>query len=540
MPQVARLEVKSRPARVAARAHRWLLLVAALCILRLWGAPLVSSFWVDEMGTVFVVQHGANDPTLRVAPQVPASIYYALPAIGRRILGHSEFAYRLPSLLAMVVALFFIGKIAARLIHPDAAWFAVFASFFLRDFNFEAADARPYALATCVAAAALFFLIRWMDSARWRDAAVFAVLAALLWRVHLTLWPIYLLFAIYTAARLLRHETAVGWARATLVFVAIGLALVPVLWTALDILRGAKAHVVADEPDTADLSRALRLSLIVPICAGAALVARWFSTEPGWKPAAPIASPDAWTLILGWWLVHPLAIYAFSKITGNSLFVPRYLYVAMPGAVLVGTLAAAAFIPASQWRNIALAIGILALATMGRWTRPALEHSGSDWRAAAQALRQAAGASDAPVVCPSPFIEARWPVWRPDYPIASFLYAQLLYYRVPGKPYPFPYTTWAGAGPEATAYAAGLARGDLARAGRFFIYGGDRGAGFWRTFFSARPEFAGWYERRVALYGDVEVDEFSAKPPAPTASPVERVPAAAPAPLPSGASVTGR
>ncbi|HEY7390465.1 MAG TPA: glycosyltransferase family 39 protein [Bryobacteraceae bacterium] len=508
----------------------WLFVLVAVAIVRLWGTPLFSSFWVDEMGTVFVVEHGANDPTLKVAPQVPVSIYYVLPAISHRLLGASEFAWRLPSLIVMVVALILIGLIASRLIHPDAGWFAVFACFFLRDFNFEAADARPYALATCITAAALYFLIRWLDHARWRDALAFGILAALLWRVHLTLWPIYGLFAIYAAARILRHETAVSWGRAVLVFLAIGVLLVPVAFTALEILRGAKAHVVADDPDGGDLSRALRLSLIVPMCAAAALVARW----RGWSPARKIASADAWTLVLGWWLVQPLAIYLFSKVTGNSLFVPRYLYVAMPGAVLTGTLAAAAFVPPSQWRNLALATGILAVACMGRWTRPVLNHSGSDWRAASQALERAAGGQRAPVVCPSPFIEAQWPVWYPDYPIESFLYSQLLFYRVPGKLYGFPFS----ASPDASEFAARLARGELARAGHFFIYGSDRSAGFWRAFFSARPEFSTWYERQIGLYGDVEVDEFSVNPLA-TGAPVQRVPAEPQLPVPGGASAAG-
>ena len=52
----------------------WLALLAALCIIRFWVAPLGSSFWVDEMATSFVVNHGASDPTLRVAPQVPIGL----------------------------------------------------------------------------------------------------------------------------------------------------------------------------------------------------------------------------------------------------------------------------------------------------------------------------------------------------------------------------------------------------------------------------------------------------------------------------------
>src|ERR1039457_5549238 len=43
-------------------------LLLLLALGRLWLMPMGSSFWVDEMGTVFVVQHGPRDPSLSVAP----------------------------------------------------------------------------------------------------------------------------------------------------------------------------------------------------------------------------------------------------------------------------------------------------------------------------------------------------------------------------------------------------------------------------------------------------------------------------------------
>src|SRR5208282_1346188 len=145
-------------------------LVLAVAITRLWLMPLPSSFWVDEMVTAFVVHHGPADPSLAVAPQVPQSIYYRLPQASEALLGFSEISYRLPSIFAMAIAVLLIARLAARLIHPQAGWFAAFACLGLRGMNTAAADARPYALGMCVAAAAMLFLVRWLDSADWRDA----------------------------------------------------------------------------------------------------------------------------------------------------------------------------------------------------------------------------------------------------------------------------------------------------------------------------------------------------------------------------------
>ncbi len=163
--------------------------------------PLTSSFWVDEAETAFIVHHGVDHPSLAVIAPAVQSVYYWLPRASEAIFGFSEAVERLPSLIALAIALFFIGLLAARLIHPQAAWFAVFACLTLRLFNYEAADARAYALGTCVAAASLWTLIRWLDSGKWLDGILFLAAGALLWRVHLVYWPFYFVYAIYFLAR---------------------------------------------------------------------------------------------------------------------------------------------------------------------------------------------------------------------------------------------------------------------------------------------------------------------------------------------------
>ena len=66
------------------------------------------------MGTYFVVHHGANDPSLRVVPQVAASIYYVLPMFAEKVAGFSEVSYRFFSVLAMAGSLAGIGWLAPR------------------------------------------------------------------------------------------------------------------------------------------------------------------------------------------------------------------------------------------------------------------------------------------------------------------------------------------------------------------------------------------------------------------------------------------
>jgi mannosyltransferase len=469
------------------------------CIVRFWIMPLFSSLWVDEMATVFVVRHGGADATLRVAPQVPASIYYSLPRLAQSLMGGTEVAWRLPSVVALAVALWFISRLARRLIHPAAAWFAVFACLALPELNEQAAEARPYALGACAAAAGCWFLVRWLDTARWQHAACFAAAAALLWRIHLVLWPFYPVFALYFLARMIPRRTRVAWGSAAAVFAAVGIALIPVAREALALSRSAAAHVIASPPSLTELATSLRLSLVMSCCAVAALVSRWRM----WPAGTRLPSMPSTVLILAWWLCPPLALFGFSYLTGNSLFVSRYLVIALPGVALAATAGAAAFVPARHWRTFAIATGLIVLAFGGRWARAVPLHHGSDWRGAARALNHAA-APDSPVICPSPFVEAQSPVWRPEYPLASFLYSNLLVYRIRGRELPFPYQT----SPEAESYAAVVSAALLVPARRFFLYGGNGNVTFWRTWFRARPELAQWRERSLGSFGEVAVVEF--------------------------------
>lgn len=484
-----------------------LMLTLACCIVRLWAMPLRSSLWVDEMGTYFVVHHGADDPTLRAAPQVAQSIYYALPKLAERVAGFSEVSYRFFSLLAMLGALAAVGWLAARLIHPDAAWFAVFACLTSRGFNYQAADARPYGLGTFVLALAIVLEVRWFDSGRRRDGLLFAVAASVLWWVHLVFWPLYLIFAFYAVFRIARRETSVGWGQGIAMFALIACAVVPVALRAVSLLRQASAHVVVPPPRMADLLLILKVKAVALTAAGAFLLSRIFK----WKPArAAWVSGSSAALILGWWLIDPVTLFAFSRLSGNSIFVTRYLYLALPGVILTAGTVTAMFVPARYWKPVALALGLGVLISMGHWKTLWPEHHPSDWRGAANALREWSSGQAMPVICPSPFIEAQVPVWRPDYPEDGFLYSNLGIYRVAGHVYPFPFTAPPFSTPaEVADYARSLAASTLAPAGRFAIYGGDVAVEYWRKWFAAQPELRGWGNKRLGKFGDVEVVGFA-------------------------------
>jgi len=486
------------------KAGRWLLpLLLALCLVRLWLMPLASSFWLDETATIFVAQQGADHPSLAdAAPQAWRSWYYPLVRFNGWLFGYSAVAARLPSVLAMAAFLAFLASLAKRLIHPRAAWFAVFACLALPGFNYQAANARPYALGMCAFAAALCFLVKWLDLGRWSHALLFAAAGALVLYIHLLFWPSCLVFVLYAAVRVARGKTPVSWSRAATVFALWGAALLPVLAETLGLLREARAHVIAPPPSPLQLFRSLEPALIAACAGGAWLVAR----ARRWRPDAKPISPEAGTLIAAWWLCQPLLLFAFSRLTGDSVFVPRYLQLALPGAALAATAASAGLIPSGQWRTLSAVLALGVLVFLGQWRQLWPRHHNSDWRAAAEAVNRIEASAATPLICPSPFIEARPPVWRPDYPLPGFLYAHLSVYPVNAKPYLFPFEDSA----TADSWAATLSQGALSASRRFLIYGWEPQVHFWSDWFAARPELAGWRRHRLGPFADVDVVLFEA------------------------------
>jgi hypothetical protein len=475
-------------------------LLLALCIARMWVMPLGSSFWVDEAETAFVVHHGAAHPSLAIIAPAIASIYYWLPRASEAMFGFSEAVERVPSLLALAIGLFFIARLAARLIHPQAAWFAVFACLALRVFNYEAADARPYALGTCVAAASLWFLIRWLDAGRWLDAILFLAAGALLWRVHLVYWPFYFVYAIYFLAR---SDRRASWTQVIAICLGLVLALLPVVFTALAMSRDAAQHVFAPLPSWLELGETFKIRLVAGVAIGAFVYARW-------RHASRVDSPPSFaaiTLIAAWWVIQPIGLFAYSHISGVSLFSTRYVSIALPGAALAATATAAFFIPRANWQSLALLMGSVALIFCGQWGELWPPHHNSDWRGASRAANALGLGPSTLLLVVSPFIEAKPPVWSPDYPLPGYLYCQLDVYPVNGTPILLPYDHDSLAAKE---YAERLSQSTLPAAGKFLIYASAADVHYWRDWFAARPEFAHWRSRTLGPFLDVDVALFEA------------------------------
>lgn len=260
---------------------------------------------------------------------------------------------------------------------------------------------------------------------------------------------------------------------------------------------------LAPLPAWFELGSSFKIRLVVTCALGTWILARWRH----WPHVDPAPRWSAIALIAGWWLVQPVGLFAYSHISGVSVFTTRYVSIALPGAALAATAAAAFFIPESKWQSLALLMGCVALIFGGQWTEIWPPHHNSDWRGASRAVNAMGLDPSTPVLVVSPFIEAKSPLWSPEYPLPGYLYCVLDVYPVNGTPYLLPY----GESPAGKQYAETLAKSTLPAAGRFLIYARAADVARWREWFAARPELAGWRNRQLGPFLDVDVTLFEAR-----------------------------
>ncbi len=154
-----------------ARPPLWLVPPVVTVAVMLWGIQR-PSYSRDESATLSAVQrpfHGL----LRMLNRVDAvhGLYYALIWPIVRLIGPGELATRLPSALAMAAAAAAIFGLGQRLVSARAGLAAGLVFAILPEVSLYGQTARPYAMATALAAIASYLLVRAMQAAAAGDSA---------------------------------------------------------------------------------------------------------------------------------------------------------------------------------------------------------------------------------------------------------------------------------------------------------------------------------------------------------------------------------
>jgi hypothetical protein len=376
-----------------------LLAAVVLALVVLVKSPILSSYWLDETITYWIIRDGLMPAFSRAWSYQGQSPLYFLIArlayLGGGLTGLRLFSFALTAGSAAI-----LFQIAAKRWGREAGAYAALAFVALDGVIRVSFTARPYALALLLALASVRFLDDWMARGDRNSAARYAAATVLCFYAHYLFAGIILVHAaMLWKARPESDAVLKRWlAMAPLCALIMAPGVIQLYWLSH---HGAGLSF-AGKPGAVQLVKALFPVDFCVFLGCALLLARIFAPFEFRKPGGTLA------VILMWWLVPPAAFWIISQVGGGSLFVDR-LYVWHQPAI---ALAAAALFTAMQntrARSIALAtfVAMAGVRQIGRvWF---LE----DWRDTAR-VAAAASVKGAPVLAFTGLIESDSVSWLED------------------------------------------------------------------------------------------------------------------------------
>jgi hypothetical protein len=294
----------------------------------LWFIAIRAPLWLDETHSFFVIKAGFAKIYSRMGwPIVP--VYPYILWFGSKVLGTSEIALRIPSIVAMLGAVYLLYRAARELFDRDAALIAAVV-FCLHPIVISAAiDVRPYAFAAFTINASILALVRLRnDRSDWL-AALFGVLAAgighfqFIFTIILPALAVCFIYAKIDDRRALWRQGSIALAAFTLFFLPV----IPVLEV---MFKTSGTHVFDDAPDLSELGWTLAPAWLLYIFLATILLA--IAT----RQLDLRRRLDRWSLLLcaSLALVPILILFGVSVETSIHVFVARYRLVAIPGIAL--------------------------------------------------------------------------------------------------------------------------------------------------------------------------------------------------------------
>ncbi|SCL35812.1 mannosyltransferase [Micromonospora pallida] len=316
----------------------WIVPTLLMAILGLARATW-PALWGDELATWGMARASWGD-LWAVVQNFDAAIapYYAFMHVVTGLLGESELALRLPSMLAMAGAAGLVGALGTRLASPRVGLTAGLIFAVLPNTSRYAQEARPYAIALFAAVLATWLLVRAIDrpgAPRW---VAYAGAVALL---GLSQFVALLLLAAHALVVLLMRPRA-WWA--WLIAAVVG--TLPVL-PVVNLARSQQVQVSWIPEATLQRMADLPGGLTGNALLGGALLALALVGMSLRRPAV---------VYTAWAFVPVLGLYVVSQVT--PLWLPRYLLFVLPAFAL---LAATALSRAPVLRGLAVVV-VVALA----------------------------------------------------------------------------------------------------------------------------------------------------------------------------------
>jgi mannosyltransferase len=393
-------EAVSNAASVVSLFNKLVYPVALLAVLSIWLLALRAPLWLDETLAYWQVSGGFAKVWSRSA-LMPSSIGYLYTLwAAKSILGRSEIALRIPSLFALLAAVYFLFRSARELFGQEIGFLA--AIFFAIQYSvvFAATDARPYACALLATNLSIFAFVRWMKYRQMRQAILFGAAAAGILYFHYLFGAILPAFAIYYfAIRYRSFKEDLGQLAAALgTFVVL---IIPIAVRVLSLYHTRETHILQPlhHPILLSLNTLAPLQLLIGFVAAAALAAALRKIR--------IPGAGNWPTIL---LVALLGLVPAAVLCGIEAATPihfiqqRYFLIVAPGSALIWAWLTSCI--DSRWLRQIFCVGLVATTMFEAYLSPDSRRHNINFKDAHAFVNANVAPGDAPVLVFSAFIES--------------------------------------------------------------------------------------------------------------------------------------
>lgn len=420
-------------------ASRAIYAVALAVSISIWFLAIRAPLWLDETSGYWWIKDGFSQIWSRQTLD-PTTYYYIL-WLATKILGTSETALRIPTILATLGAVYVLYLAARELFDRETALIAAILFCIHPIVIFASVDVRPYAFAMLATNAAILILLRLRHSDSNWMAALFGVSAALLVYFHY-------LFGVVLPALLVCYflvKSGSGrrmWRQFGVAIAAFALAFLPLIPGLRYLFHEPGSHVCMPAPTLPTLIWTIAPGLLPFLVVAAALVALVIAAvkTPAGDSRARI---EGWRKGEGWKIgfcaslafIPLLILYGVSAGTSLHIFITSHRTVAIPGLALFWAFVISRFRPTMRLVMCVALVGATAYPYFG--SANANRH-GDTWKYALAVTEKNASSDDAPVVICSEFPESDYVAMPVDSAKSSRYFSQLSYYKLSVPVVPMP------------------------------------------------------------------------------------------------------
>ena len=398
-------------------------LAVLLATLSIWLIGVRAPLWVDETLAYWQISGGFWKIWTR-SGQMPSSFSFLyILWLAKTFLGSQEIALRLPSVLAMAGAAYFLFRTAQELFGRELAFISCIVFCLHAGIVFAATEARPYAFALFMTNCATFALIRWTATNGMRSAVWFGAAAAGILYFQYLFGAILPAFALYYLAVRGRSLRVDGAQIATMMF-SFALVSLPQAKRFLQLFQSRHMHIFAGDPHWSVLRQTLvPCTLLLTFCGTLvlAIVHRKLRFSGRDWSLAVLLCP-----LFG---LLPMAIlYGISAATPVHVFIPRYCLVAVPGAALTWGLLIGC-IDSHPLRKFCC-VSFVVMILFQYLTVPLFRHQELSFKQAHEFVNTNVAKDKVPVVVCSAFVESNFEPLPTDLTSENALVSQFSYYPV--------------------------------------------------------------------------------------------------------------